>query len=260
MRVDEQEVPGLPQLIRSLDVAEGGAWVAVAGEPERLALHWPDRSLPLRAKPRFPRVRALPGGGCVVVDARTQRGGDNLWVLGAAGHVTATSQAGDDVTELVETGGKIVVGYGDEGTTGSPGPNTEGIGVFDSSGGLLFGHRSRCGKPAVAECYGLTVLSSQRIGALVYPSFEFVEIDLDAGACRAHSTPRAFHTHGALASVDGSLVLLACGHEGKLVTWRIGAKQVTTAKVPRGTYRGLAGGRLLRRDESTGRFSILTVH
>ncbi|MCW8138117.1 MAG: hypothetical protein KIT58_04360 [Planctomycetota bacterium] len=239
-------------------MTEDGGWVAVAGEPGQLVLHWPGRVLPLRAKPRFPRIRALPEGRCVLADARVERGGVNLWVLGMTGEAVASSWVGDDVTEVVETDGKVVIGYGDEGTTGSLGPNTEGLAAFNESGELLFGHRSRCGKPAIAECYGLTVLSPARIGALVHPSFDVVEVDLNVGTCRVHPTPKAVHTHCVLASADGGVLFFACGQEGKLVAWRVGAKQVTTTRIPRGSYRGLSGGRLLRRAESTGRFSILS--
>jgi len=233
---------GAPPGALDLDLLPDGRWVALTRDGPRTRLHFAERTLDLAGAASH--VRALPDGRLLVVAGRAGPAEANARVLSAAGAVEAAFHVGDDVVRVAVAGERVLLGYGDEGTSGRPGPACEFLTVYALTGEQVLGYASRFGpEESGVECYAAAWLDDGRAAALAYPGFALLLVDVDAGTREVVATPKELHEARAL-SVRGDDLYFAT-RDHRVARWRPGQKRVEKLGKARDLRRGLPGGRFL---------------
>ncbi len=191
---------------------------------------------------RFPKLDALPDGGFVVADSRTQAGRDQVQVFDALGRPSWSFTVGDGIGHLLadESGG-LWVGYFDEGVLGDE-LSAPCIRHWSTTGTPLWEYSPPPGASYPMDCYALNV---DRRAAWAYPYTEFPLIEARADRpARVRSTPvrgaHGFAVHGDRVGFLGGYQ----DHRDRLLRGRLtetSVEDVTESRVTRPDGSALAG-------------------
>lgn len=253
----EVSIPPLPEGWRAIHyavLADGALAIvgadadlsgAAAGQPhdaaaESRARIWIFDGDALAAGPVFPlltpypRVDRFPDGRWLVASARAHDE-RNARILASDGGELGRIRLGDGIERLrIDTGGRIWVGWFDEGVFGNedwrapglPGPpSVAGVGVFDDSGRFL-PTRDYARPLPIAECYALNVVGESAY-ACTYMDFPIIRMSVgEAEQCWPSELdgPRAL-------AVRPPFVLAAGGYgeeSDRAVLVRLGTHQAAT--------------------------------
>ncbi len=171
-----------------------------------------------------PTIQALPDGGLVFIGARSSwkdgEGSHNAVVIDSDGRISSTFCLGDGIEHAqVDSGGRIWVGYFDEGIFGNygwggPGPEplgSAGIVSWSLTGERLwsFPYPPPSGLDSIADCYALNV-TSDGVWACYYTDFPIIRITSDGAIETWIGGPSGAH---AMAVARGSVALIG-GYRG----------------------------------------------
>ena len=244
--------PGWGELI-DVDVLESGEWTGVFRSQEALFIRTARTCVPAPGGIRFPMIRSLDPERCVLLDARTQRGRRNGWVITLDGaEDVRTFFAGDGIQDVLAGLDALVVTYFDEGVFSGIEPGSEGVAIFTCEGQLRAGYRSRLGADAVdiVDCYAACWEDESRIAFLPYPDFPLVHLDLRTLDQHVEPPPRALHGASAISmGQDAARFFSPYDNKNAILSWVSGGQPTPIGRHP-GPLRGLRGGRFLTHGRS----------
>lgn len=238
----------VPRGLDAIDVMSDGSWIGVGGSRSAREVWFGGHAVVSTAlECHFPLLCALDRETAVLVDARTQAGRANAWVLRADGTQTAEFSVGDAVESLACVGGRLIVTHFDE----SFGNHLHGMLVFDRHGELQLHYgRDIAGACDIVDCYAVGQAGGNSVLLLIYPCFPVAEVDLGRRTQRVWPAPRAVHGAAAISAVGQTIFFHGSYTDRAAVhVWRRGAEEavrVGSFEVP---LRGLAAGWFLARIE-----------
>ncbi len=239
-----------------IDVLED-EWVGVFRNGPRSWIRTPSSCVAVPAGVRFPLIRWLERGRCVLVDSRTAVGRANGWILDPQRSDLLEFVAGGGIRDVLAKGDKIVVTYFDEGVYSGTSPASEGLAIFDARGRFGAGYVSALGPRAVdvSDCYAACWESDTRIAFFPYEGFPFVSLDVKTFEQSVRTTDVVLHGASAVTvSEEGVLFFGPYDSKGSIFNWpRAGLASVVGSHP--GPLRGLQGGRFLCHGKSS--FSIV---
>lgn len=168
---------------------------------------------------RHPMIGALPAGGFVLADARSDTGDDQVQVFDALGRPSSAFRVGDGIQHLLtDASGDLWIGYFDEGVLGDR-LSAPGVRRWSSTGEPLWTYSPGPGARHIVDCYALNV---DRRAAWVYPYTDFPLLEVRDGRPTRVRTSPVRSAHGIL--VHGERVAFFGGSldaHDRLVTGRL---------------------------------------
>jgi hypothetical protein len=264
--------------IYDLAVASDGSWAAVLGTQERTEVTGPalvyekwrlidqalvvnGTSLSMPAECRFPIVAMFDDHAVAVMDSRAEPEIANAWIVRPDGSVESEFRVGDGVNNAITVGDHLVVGYFDEGVFGSPGPNNDGIAVFNRDGSFKFGYTTEFGDNAVsiADAYAICRGEGQNDFYFdAYDSFAVVRLELDPLRQTVWPTPDRVHGANPI-SVRGRVAYLHGSYwqRGMLFRFDLDTSELSELGPLSKGSKGLPGGRFLAVGDAG--YTVITV-
>lgn len=148
--------------------------------------------------------------------------------------------------DVVIVADKIIFSYFDEGVFGNPGPNNEGIAIFDFNGLFLYGFNST-NQDMIVDCYAMCKYDNDRILFYIYPDFPLVELNINTFKAVIHKTSDKFVGAHAMSAYQGQ-VLYYGGYNNneKFYLWNIWQQQaVLIGEYSGGHIRGIGDGKFI---------------
>jgi hypothetical protein len=237
----------LPGSLIDLDFTPEGQWVAIAGSRRGKVISFAGREIVLPRQFSFPQIRAIEEDTALVYAARSRADESNAIVMTVTGKILAEFPMGDGIQDVLVSPAAFVALYFDEGVFGNVWPGWEGVAVFEPSGELRFGYRSRLGDQAVdvADAYAGCWTEHGSVLFTPYTEFPLVELNIEDGTQEVRTSPEPLHGAGAITSI-GDEVYLHAPFQSKTTIWRWNPGSSPEAVAGFGSVlRGLRGGRLL---------------
>lgn len=241
------ELEGLPGSLIDLDFTPEGEWVAIAGSRKGKVVSFGGQEIELPRRFSFPDIRAIDEETVLIYAPRSKVDESNAIVMTAAGEVLAEFPMGDGIVDVLVSSSEFVALYFDEGVFGNVWPGWEGVSIFEPSGELRFGYKSRFGDEAVdvADAYAGCWTEEGRVLFSPYTEFPLVVLNIEDGTQEVRTTPEVLHGAQAITSI-GDEVYLHAPYESKTTIWRWNQRFPPEAVAEFGSLlRGLRGGRFL---------------
>lgn len=187
-----------------LDADVTGEHVFVLRRDGRQQVRIGEREFAVPEPLEWPRIRSVRRGLALLVDARTDPGRNNAWLITSQGEIVREFSVGDGVSEVMVCGAALVFTYFDEGIYSGSAIGREGVAVFDQHGAMQWGYHSLPGSgPVIDDCDCACTDGHDRVWISPYKEFPLIELNLSTRAVRVSELPAQLRGASALAT-DGT--------------------------------------------------------
>lgn len=225
--------------VTDADIDNAGNYIAITNKNEIITATYRHLLSPAAQYPFL--VRWLPEGHFLVVDAMGKQE-NNTWVYNQQGELQWSFFAGDGIEDVLVFTDRLVFTYFDEGVSGDPGPNQEGLTVFSYQGRLLHGFNSAA-KGLIADCYCACKLNDNTVLFYPYTGFQMIALHPDTFIWQQYETPGDFTGARSMTCHNGQAILHhTYSDKENFYYWDISENKVTRQGAFRGTLRGRANG------------------
>ncbi|MFT3993962.1 MAG: hypothetical protein QM660_06615 [Dysgonomonas sp.] len=225
-----------------IDIDQWGNYVGITDRQQVLTL---SSSFYIYNKIKFALVRYLTDILLLVVSRRTVKG-DNAFIYNLEGELLKTFFAGDGVEDVIVVADKIIFSYFDEGVFGNPGPNNEGIAIFDFNGQFLYGFNS-ANQDMIVDCYAMCKYDNDKILFYIYPDFPLVELNINTFKAIIYKTSDKFVGAHAMSAYQGQALFYGGYNKNqKFYLWNIWQQQaILIGEYSGGRIRGIGDGKFI---------------